>query len=1296
MLTALALLIAALPHPINVDKKSEMDIRVHYLSVEEGLSSSQINSLFSDEFGFLWIATEYGLNRFDGITVEQIPVPVSTISNLCGDRNGHIFFKSRESLWSLDLKTMKCDCIFRDNIVYVTFRDRLIWATSQSVFVEAAGKPEIVYSVDPAAGESILAVEVDGSGSLFIALATEKVLIVKNGEILDWFRFDGLFNFSVDDSSIWVNSRNSGTIRVLPTGERVQYRFPSSVGQDGNNVRCVVRKATSEYYVGTYEGLYVLNVAENSFVRLNYQPSLAGFHNQAVRTLLFDSGTLYIGTYHAGVHCWNPGAEVFSPLGLKNKGNGDPFSPVVSAIVEDRRGALWIGSVSGGLRVIEKNPSIKPGFVTKILSDPILENIKSLYYDEADDALWVGLFSEGIYRIGLSEYTIEHIKSSLYSENITRIAKLDDRHILACSVNGLMLIDIHGKEVLKLVRLPFSISFPFDFCVEGDDIWVLSKHAVYRFNSIDDMGEYECFLLSDIAGLGQECIFTTIYRSRDGVLFFCSNGSGLFYYDRRSGVIQKAGNMDGCVNNVTEGPSAGVLYAAMNTGIATMETDTKEVQTYGKPEGYPLAIVNNVFVSSDSIVYACCANGIKTALEKNITTRVLDYELFFKDIYLEGERLRPSESGALSINPLYSTEITVRGPIKSISFDVFNSSRNPVLSTAYEYCLIGFDADYQYARSRSVTYTNLKRGKYVFSVKGTVPNTKGQYPARSVKLTVKPPFLLSAGFISAYSVLFLVVVVFFAVLYARSVRFRMLLEVERQDKIRRQQVSDAKTVFMTNVSHEFRTPLTLINSNLESLLSGDQIPSEGKNKVRNALRNTGVLNRMVDEFIDYNKMSSGDYNMEMHPVDMNEFLGVVYAQFLDLAHNRRVRFDWSPSIKPVVCEIDETWVYRAVGNIITNAFKYTSDFVGVSLHASGQVAVIVIEDNGVGIKEENLERIFERFYRENETNLKLKTKGSGIGLALARRVFEMHSGLITAEKRRNGGTAFRVELPLSSKTPESLSVSGISMIEEEKPAIANVPQTEHVYSGGKILIVEDNDEMRMVLVDIFSSKYDVILAMDGEMGLRMAERKLPDLIVSDVMMPNMSGLEMCEKLKSMPETSHIPIILLTALNTEKDALRGLAGGADDYVSKPFSASLLLAKVETVLRNRRAVYKSFSTGNLAPEVDSGNAIDAKILKNAVRLIEENLNNQDFDILEFAKGVGLSRSVLFNKIKSLTGLTPNEFITSIKLKKAAEMLSSDIEETTASIAYACGFNTPSYFIKCFRRFYGVTPLHYRKNK
>ena len=613
---------------------------------------------------------------------------------------------------------------------------------------------------------------------------------------------------------------------------------------------------------------------------------------------------------------------------------------------------------------------------------------------------------------------------------------------------------------------------------------------------------------------------------------------------------------------------------------------------------------------------------------------------------------------------------------------------DPLLKTAFEYSLEGFDNGFITARGNHITYTNLTVGRYTLVIRGTIPQSNGDYPETRMSITIYPPFWKSWWFITIITLLCLVLTSIFVLNSLRSARLRTLLEIEKREKEHEKKLAKAKALFLTNISHEFRTPLTLINSHVEILMQKNTLEPEIYNNVLGAYRNSQKLRTMVDEFIDLNRTDMTEISLMLSPYQANSIVNEIYILFKDYAESRGIRYTFNPCKNEPWINVDYSQMSRAVTNLVSNAFKYTHDEISISVESDEATVSIRVKDNGVGIEKKNLKKVFERFWQEDRANQISAVKGSGIGLSYADDIITRHGGSISVESTPDVSTVFIISLQRCE--PVSVGMTICSNEDEDHEYMTDMP-----IQSTTVLIVEDNQEVMQVLSHIFGPYYNIITAVNGHEGLEKAAKLQPELIVSDVMMPVMSGIEMCHMLKSNFATSHIPIILLTALGTEAHTLEGLSNGADDYVTKPFNSKILLARCNNLIKSRKSIQEHYTHDASATVQElTDNPVDIKLLNEAVTIIEANINDSDFDILFFARQLCLSRTQLFKKIKSLTGMTPNMFVLSIKLKRASQEILAHPGENIADIAYRCGFNTPSYFIKCFRKFYGMTPLAFRK--
>ncbi len=587
-------------------------------------------------------------------------------------------------------------------------------------------------------------------------------------------------------------------------------------------------------------------------------------------------------------------------------------------------------------------------------------------------------------------------------------------------------------------------------------------------------------------------------------------------------------------------------------------------------------------------------------------------------------------------------------------------------------------------------------------VRSTQPDSSGRLPYETFELQAKAPLYARAWFLSLLGAIVLGVLARLLTLRSHRHKLEQMLRIEQVEKEHIEHTNMQKLRFFTNVSHEFRTPLTLIIGQIEVLLMRQDIGPSVYNRILSVYRNTQRLKNMVDEIIDIRRLDQAQLRLLVDREELTAIVKDIWLLFHDYAVQHGIEFRFSAPDTPLEAEFDRRQLEKVLNNLLSNAFKYTATGgnITLSVMAANGEAVISVADTGIGIAPENFDRIFERFWQDEQANAAIDHYGSGIGLSQAKSLIEMHGGRITVESEPGRGSVFSVHLPLTLRRddPNILFVDSVRerqrfIIGEEQPETLSKIETE---KGVKILIVEDSAEMAEMLYRIFEPLYDVYTATNGADGLETARKIQPDLVLSDVMMPVMSGLELCKQLKAGIETSHIPVVLLTAYHTDEHAIEGLLTGADDYIAKPFNVRILLARCNNIIAQRRRLQSKFREESDDRELIVATSLhDRKILAEALNIVERHLADTDFDINTFASELGLSRTLLFTKLKGITGQTPNEFILSVRLRHAMTRLKSDIHASVGEIAYDTGFSSPSYFIRCFRKKFGMTPSAYRRH-
>ncbi len=1288
------------------------NISVLCLNPENGLSHARVNASYRDEFGLLWIGTEDGLNRYDGNKIDifrpdgKNSITTNAITGLCGDGKGHLYIKGRQSLSVLDFRNMQFSVLEDTDVRAICFRNGILYYVcgNEVYSCKSSGEnKEKVFTYTPKHNEVITDICIDHNGAVYLSLSSDELMKINSDRRISSFKFTDIHKLSLDTAgNIWVASRSEGFCMISPEGRWFHYKFRNQDpnAKDWNNARGIAQIGPNEYFIGTYGGLALLNTRTGKLTKYDYEPGVSGFKSKSVSNLHFNDGILFIGTFHAGLHYYIRDNDIYKTYGPSGQDNTGLTSPIVSSIVKDRRNVLWVGTVSGGLNIIDPENRISQTLKQK-LKNEYLTNIKHLYYDEKEDAIYACMFSEGVCRIDPVKSEIKKASPVFYdkksgrtlvNQNITRMIPIDDTYSLLLTLDGVVKLDKKRMVLESLITQDIQSAMISDIALGNDaDLWIASGSSL-RCMSINNPDEYRMWLAREISGMSAENLITSISVDRNGTIWMGSSGSGLFQLENAESEFRHWSTADGLtngyINDITQSKVSDRLYLATNEGVTSLDLTNNSLENYNMSNGFPLTTTDRIYTSADSTLYACDINGITAINENSLKDRYKEYRIFISDIYINNVKADCENGSPLQQSTMYQNSLKLSGEISSLSFDIANSSMDPLLKTAFEYSLEGFDNGFITARGNHITYTNLTVGRYTLVIRGTIPQSNGDYPETRMSITIYPPFWKSWWFITIITLLCLVLTSIFVLNSLRSARLRTLLEIEKREKEHEKKLAKAKALFLTNISHEFRTPLTLINSHVEILMQKNTLEPEIYNNVLGAYRNSQKLRTMVDEFIDLNRTDMTEISLMLSPYQANSIVNEIYILFKDYAESRGIRYTFTPCKNEPWINVDYSQMSRAVTNLVSNAFKYTHDEISISVESDEATVSIRVKDNGVGIEKKNLKKVFERFWQEDRANQISAVKGSGIGLSYADDIITRHGGSISVESTPDVSTVFIISLQRCE--PVSVGMTICSNEDEEHECMTDMP-----IQSTTVLIVEDNQEVMQVLSHIFGPYYNIITAVNGHEGLEKAAKLQPELIVSDVMMPVMSGIEMCHMLKSNFATSHIPIILLTALGTEAHTLEGLSNGADDYVTKPFNSKILLARCNNLIKSRKSIQEHYTHDASATVQElTDNPVDIKLLNEAVTIIEANINDSDFDILFFARQLCLSRTQLFKKIKSLTGMTPNMFVLSIKLKRASQEILAHPGENIADIAYRCGFNTPSYFIKCFRKFYGMTPLAFKK--
>lgn len=626
----------------------------------------------------------------------------------------------------------------------------------------------------------------------------------------------------------------------------------------------------------------------------------------------------------------------------------------------------------------------------------------------------------------------------------------------------------------------------------------------------------------------------------------------------------------------------------------------------------------------------------------------------------------------------------------------------------YAYKMEGFEKDWNYtdANGRFVTYTNLDPGEYTFKVKGSNNDGVWNEAGASLRIIITPPWWSTWWAYTLYwfSVILLLISIRTYDLKRQRLKHQLELEHEHSEKL--EEVDHMKSRFFANISHEFRTPLTLILGPSESIIT-ETLDEKTKKKAGSIKRNANRLLNLINQLLDLSKLEAGRLKLETSYSNIVTFVKGIAMSFESLAERKDIVLKIKNTSDEIELYFDKEKMEKVFTNLLANAFKFTPGGSKITISVSetdNNSVEIKIKDAGIGIPQEELPKLFDRFYQVDSSHTR-ERGGTGLGLALAKELVELHLGSIKVESEEKKWTEVTVTLPLGKEhlLPEEILVADEPLeeikilVEEEEGRESTSMQVDKplpediIKYKTIILVVEDNTDVREYIKDSLKNEYYIEEAANGEQGLRKAEKIIPDLIISDIMMPKMDGNELTRKLKNDERTSHIPVILLTAKSEQESKLEGLETGADAYLTKPFDTKELQIRIKNLINLRRKLQQKFSHGKIVTikgEEKKVSGLDEKFMKKVLEVIENHISEETFSIEDFGSEVGMSRMQIHRKLKALTGKSASHYIRSVKLFKAKEMIGKH-EATISEIAYSLGFSSPAYFTRCFKEEYGHPP-------
>ena len=1309
----------------------------HIATDKNSINDDFIQSIFEGPDQNLWIVTRGGLctynfatEKFDSdITpwLKLLKLPGADVSKIKKDSKGNFWFiyphsglcrynPGNKQTYRYSQGTNPS--IHSDNVTDISEDAKgNIWIVYNTGFIEKmdVAHDKIIYSSD------VLS-RVNNAKPLFYSLMAD------------------------NDGDLWVyaSSANSGVYYFRPQKNILSHIDKTSAGAklNANIVNNVYQADDGLIWIATDHGGINLIDKKNFKVTylLNREDDAKSLKQNSVMLYKDDLGIMWAGTFKEGISYYHKNIIRFP---LYRHFASDPSSlnfEDVDKFVEDRQGNLWIGTNGGGLIYFNR----KTGKYTQYKNDPKNSNslgndiIVSLCIDH-NQTLWIGTYFGGMDSFDGKTFTHyrhdDRIKTSIADDRIWSIMEdSSNRLLVGTFAGGLDIFDLSKKIFLHPYNLT-QIRSPFISSIFEDrdgNIWVGGYAGVdvimKRSGHIIHYGHDN----NNVNGIAANNVNSIMQDSRG--LIWIGTRYGLNIFDSKTNhftsLTKENGLPDNLIQNVLE-DNSGKMWLSSSNGLCRITLTAAgsgynfQFENFDETDGLQGREfnVNSAFKTSKGELIFGGGHGfnffdplsIKPNINK-IKPIFTNFQLFNNDVTV-GEAINDhiilskaiSETPSLTLN--HSENVFT---IEFAALNFFNPSK-----VKYQYMLEGFDKGWITAdnATRKATYTNLDGGDYTFKVKATNPDASWNTDYITLKLSVRPPFWKSP---LAYIIYLLVIVGGLLLIRQRGIQkirrkfaaeqekkeVELLIEQERQEVERMYEVDKLKTKFLTNVSHEFRTPLSLIIAPVDKML-GNAADADQKQQLNMIRKNARRLLNLVNQLLDFRKMEVQELKLHKRPGDIVKFIKEVSLSFTDIADEKGIRFVFDTTVESLKTSFDHDKIERILFNLLSNAFKFTPAGGHISVlldrlpERSGpdfEYIEIKVIDTGIGIPNDKKERIFDRFFQHDLPDSVLN-QGSGIGLAITKEFVNMHQGEIFVESDTEYGSCFIVHLPmlLNNTIDDEVLVEDEPGEQLDAP-VNEAPQKSPPKTNDKqtVLLVEDNDDFRFYLKDNLKGMFNIIEATNGREGWQKALALHPDIMVSDISMPEMNGKDLCRKIKSDSRTSHIPVILLTALIGEEEELKSLEIGANDYMTKPFNFEILVSKIKNLLRLQATFKKTYSRQfDFQSNETAIESNDEKFIKDIVKHINENMLNPLLSVNELSKHMGMNRNTLYKKLLTITGKTPVEYIRSLRLKKAAHLLEHS-QMNIAEVSYEVGFNAPQYFAKSFKEEFNILPSEFAVQK
>lgn len=1294
-----------------------------YIGVENGLSNRRIFDIQKDSVGYMWFLTNEGIDRYNGKDIKHYKLIEENKESSFPIHLGWLYFEEKGKLWVIG----KAGRIFQYNQEHDVFNrvyklpktpvnisygymdcNHRIWLCSRYSIALYDTQTGEVHQMSNELKSSITSIEQVDNNHFF--MGTDKGLryVKLENETLQIVPLEPLDKIQAQISSLYFHQESQrlfiGTFEkgVFAYDIRQQRIIHSNTDLSDVNIARIKPLNQTELLIAT-EGMGIHKINMNSCISEPYIVSSYKSHNEMnsnnINDIYIDEEKrIWIANYPEGITIIDNRYKSYNWIKHSIGNRQSLVNDQVHSVIEDSDGDLWFGT-SNGISLYQSKTGQWHSFLSSF--DHQLKNKNHIFItlcEVSPGIIWAGGYTSGVYKINKRTLSVEYFSPYLLNPDNIRpdkyirdIVKDSKGYIWSGGFYNLKCFDLS----LNSVRLYPGIN-SFTAITEKDDghMWIGTSAGLYLLDK--ESGRFQYVALQE-----EMTYINTLYQAEDLSLYIGTNGSGVVVYNAKDNTF-KHYHKDNCAlisNNIyTILPeSDGHILMSTENGISCFHPTEKTFHNWTKEQG----LMSSCFSASSGTLRknkGFVFGSTDGAIEFPEGTKLPDYvysPMILSDFQILYQPVFPgSPNSPLKENINQTDRLKLKYNQNTFSLSISSINYDAPNNVTFYWKLEGFYDDWnRLGEEGHLRFTNLASGDYKLYIRAVSKEEPYLYfEERSIDISIARPVWFSFWAIACYVLLTVLMSV---------VGFRVMA-LRKQKKI-----SDEKTRFFVNTAHDIRTPLTLIKAPLEEMLENKTLNEAETNNMHMALRNVNSLLRMTTNLINFERAEVYSPHLYIAEYELNTYIKEIYNNFQTYATIKHITFRYESNFSYMNVWFDKEKMDSILENVISNALKYTpkNGDILISVYDMKSSWRLEVKDNGIGIPAKEQRKLFKMHFRGTNA-INSKITGSGIGLMLVRKLVSLHNGKIYIESTECQGSTVRIILPKEKEQFKNFTLSVKDKKTFYEPDVPTVPlklagelRTEDNDKLHRILIVEDNDELRNYLFQSFSPIYNVQVCNNGKEALTIVKQFWPELILSDIMMPEMRGDELCIAIKNDIETSHIPVVLLTALGDEKNILEGLHIGADEYIVKPFSINILKASIANLLANRALLRKRYANLEINTEEEPSttttcsNSLDWKFMSNVKRHIEENMDNPDFTVDVLCSLLNMSRTSFYSKLKALTGQAPADFVRNIRLKHAAELLKEGKYSVT-EVAERTGFCDGKYFREVFKKYFNVSPSQYAK--